>query len=284
MQVRGYCSYKITMPTGKRFAGEKLLIQFNQDALRAMEHQADLIAIAHDIRLKERRPINIDDREWVSNAYRRFHGWMSGGSNGSAKTFFQENGLVDFYWGMGVGGGGSMGFYGSGGSTSGRFPEFDIHGAWGKYAPASATPAGRSRVNYPAECFLPIRTVKYGGERVIDFSNPLTIKLERERAFQAMAGREKETGRVQTGECGEGFQPAGDGGFAGSGDGQIRLISATGAASRGLPGLSMRVRTLGASAARGCNSRYLARCSRAAGRSYRFWRIKPNTYSAWGIL
>jgi hypothetical protein len=197
MQVRGYCNYKVTMPTGKRFAGEKLLIHFNRDALRAMEHQADLIAIAHDIRLKERRPIDIDDREWVSNAYSRFHGWMSGGNNGSAKTFFQENGLVDFYWGMGVGGGGSMGFYGSGGSTSGRFPEFDIHGDWGKYVSASATPAGRSRVNYPAECFLPIRTVKYGGERVIDFSNPLTIKLERERAFQTMAGREKETGRVE---------------------------------------------------------------------------------------
>ena len=52
MQVRGYCSYKVTMPPGKSFAGEKLLIDFNQDALRAMEHQADLIAIAHDIRLK----------------------------------------------------------------------------------------------------------------------------------------------------------------------------------------------------------------------------------------
>jgi hypothetical protein len=197
MQVRGYCNYKITMPAGKSFVGEKLLIYFSSDALRAMEHQADLIAIAHDIRLKERRPINIDDREWVSNDYTRFHGWMSGGGGGSANTFFQENGLVDFYWGMGVGGGGSMGFYGAGGSSSGRFPEFDMNGDWGKYGSASAAPAGRSRVNYPAECYLPIRTVKYGGERVIDFSNPLTIKLERERAFQAMTGREKETGRVE---------------------------------------------------------------------------------------
>jgi hypothetical protein len=41
------------------------------------------------------------------------------------------------------------------------------------------------------------RTVKYGGERVVDCSNPLTIKLERERAFQAMTGHEKETGRVE---------------------------------------------------------------------------------------
>ena len=238
MQVRGYCNYKITMPAGKSFAGEKLLIYFNTDALRAMEHQADLIAIAHDIRLKERRPINIDDREWVSNDYTRFHGWMSGsggrgggggaggaagaaggrgagaapgaapagaaggpggrgGAGGGAQAFFQENGLVDFYWGMGAGGNASMGFYGSGGSTSGRFPEFDMNGPWGTYGPAGAAPAGRSRVNYPPECFLPIRTVKYGGEKVIDFSNPLTIKLERERAIQTMTGQEKSTGRVE---------------------------------------------------------------------------------------
>ena len=217
MQVRGYCNYKITMPTGKRFAGEKLLIHFNSDALRAMEHQADLIAIAHDIRLKERRPINVDDREWVSNDYSRFHGWMSGSSGrgagaapaaatagapggrggGGAQAFFQENGLVDFYWGLGSGGGGSMGFYGAGGSSSGRFPEFDMNGPWGTYGPAGAAPAGRSRVNYPPECFLPVRTVKYGGEKVIDFSNPLTIKLERERAIQAMTGQEKNTGRVE---------------------------------------------------------------------------------------
>jgi hypothetical protein len=198
MRIRGYCSYNVTMPPGKSFAGEKLLIFFNTDALRAMEHQADLIALAHDIRLKERRPINIDDRDWVANDYSRFHGWMSGsGRGGGAQAFFQENGLVDFYWGTGAGGGGSMGFYGSGGSTSGRFPEFDLNTSWATYVSTSATAQGRSRVNYPPECFLPIRTVKYGGEKVIDFSNPLTIKLERERATQAMTGREKETGRVE---------------------------------------------------------------------------------------
>ena len=86
-----------------------------------MEHQADLIAIAHDIRLKQRRPINLDDRELVANNYSRFHGWMSGGSNASAKKFFQDNGLVDFYWGMGgPGAQGSFGFYGMGGGTQGR--------------------------------------------------------------------------------------------------------------------------------------------------------------------
>jgi hypothetical protein len=97
---------------------------------------------------------------------------------------------------MGDGGNSSMGFYGSGGSTSARFPEFDLNSNWGTYVSSSATP-GRARVNFPPECFLPIRTVKYGGERVIDFSNPLSIKLERERAVQAMTGHEKETGRVE---------------------------------------------------------------------------------------
>jgi hypothetical protein len=121
MKVRGYCSYNITMPAGKSFPGEKLLINFNTDALRAMEHQADLIALAHDIRLKTRRPINLDDKELVANNYSRFHGWMSGGSNASAQKFFQDNGLTDFYWGMGgPGSQGSFGFYGMGGGTQGR--------------------------------------------------------------------------------------------------------------------------------------------------------------------
>ena len=51
--------------------------------------------------------------------------------------------------------------------------------------------------HYPAECYLPIQTPRYGGERVIDFSNPLTIKLERERAFAGVVGHEKETGRME---------------------------------------------------------------------------------------
>jgi hypothetical protein len=176
MQVRGYCSYKVTMPPGKSFAGEKLLIDFNTDALRAMEHQADLIAVAHDIRLKQRRPINLDDREWVANDYSRFHGWMSGGREADARKFFQDNGLVDFYWGMGgPGQQGGFGFYGMGGGTQGR----------------------PSRVNYPAELYLPIHTVKYDGERVIDFSNPLAAKLERERIDKWVTGQEKSTGRAE---------------------------------------------------------------------------------------
>ena len=176
MQVRGYCSYKVTMPPGKSFAGEKLLIDFNTDALRAMEHQADLIAIAHDVRLRQRRPIDLSDRDLVANDYSRFHGWMSGGNNAGARKFFEENGLIDFYWGMGgPAPQGSFGVYGAGGGTQGR-------------------PA---RINYPAECYLPVHTTKYGGERVIDFSNPLTVNLERERAFLWASGHEKDTGRAE---------------------------------------------------------------------------------------
>ena len=89
------------MPAGKSFAGEKLLIDFNTDALRAMEHQADLIAIAYDIRLKQRRPIDLNDRELVSNNFSRFHGYLSGGSEANADKFFKAHGLNDFYWGLG---------------------------------------------------------------------------------------------------------------------------------------------------------------------------------------
>jgi hypothetical protein len=141
-----------------------------------MEHQADLIALANDIRLKERRPINLDDRELVANNYSRFHGWMSGGNNADARRFFESNGLVDFYWGMGgPGSQGSFGFYGAGGGTQGR----------------------PSRVNYPADCYLPVHTVRYDGERVIDFSNPKAIQLEHDRAFAWVVGHEGETGRAE---------------------------------------------------------------------------------------
>jgi hypothetical protein len=254
MQVRGYCSYKVVMPPAKSFDGERLLIDFNTDALKAMEHQGDLIALAYDVRLKERKPINLDDRDWVSNDYSRYHSWMSGGGGGGggrgaggaagaagggrsgaaaappgaaalaatgaadaggrgagaaggggfgggggARAFFQENGLTDFYWGMGGPLSGSFALYGSGGSTSGRFPEFDPNNpAWIAYISGTAAQAGRGgRVNLPPECFLPIRTVRYGGEKVIDFSNPTTIKLERERVQQWLDDHHNETGRVE---------------------------------------------------------------------------------------
>jgi hypothetical protein len=199
MRVRAYCSYKITMPAGKSFSGEKLLIDFNTDALRSMEHQGDLIAIAYDVRLKQRKPIDLNDRELVSNNYTRYHGWMSGGTNASAEKFFKDNGLVDFYWGLGgPGRGGSWGIYGSGGATQDRFLTYGSDNSdWIKYGTVGIPQARPPRTNYPAECYLPIRTVKFGGERVIDFSNPLSVKLERERAFATFKGQEGMTGRSE---------------------------------------------------------------------------------------
>ena len=121
MRVRGYCSYKVTMPSGKSFAGEKLLIDFNTDALRAMEHQGDLIALAYDIRLKQRRPMDLNDRELVSNNFSRFHGYLSGGSEANADKFFKAHGLNDFYWGLGgPSRQGSFGLYGNGGDRQPR--------------------------------------------------------------------------------------------------------------------------------------------------------------------
>jgi len=179
MNVRGYCNYKITMPSGKAFAGEKLLILFSSDPLRAMEHQADLIAIAHDIRLKERRPIDLDDRESVSENYCRYHGWMSGGTLADAKKFVAEHNLDAYYLG-GLGGygpsGGGFGLYGSGGAVH-RVP---------------------NHINYPAECYLPIGLPRYESERVIDFSNPVTIKLENERAVKWASADPKGAGWCQT--------------------------------------------------------------------------------------
>ncbi|MGZ5929062.1 MAG: hypothetical protein ACXWLX_07575, partial [Rhizomicrobium sp.] len=163
MQVRGYCTYKVTMPDGASFPGEKLLINFNTDGLRAMEHQGDLIALAHDVRLRERRPINLDDREWVSDLYCKWFGWMSRGTAPVAREFVKRHNLGAYYIGTGQTGGppgGGFALYGSGGAVRGR----------------------PNRVNYPAECYLPFPTPRFGGERVIDFSNPLTIRLERERA------------------------------------------------------------------------------------------------------
>ena len=205
MKVRGYCSYKVTMPAGKSFAGEKLLIDFNTDALRAMEHQGDLIALAYDIRLKQRRPMDLDDRELVSNNFSRFHGYLSGGSEANADKFFKAHGLNDFYWGLGgPGRQGSFGLYGSGRPATADFPTRTPAGPRRRRALAGSGGAASrrrpGRTSYPDECYLPIHARYYGmtmGTRVIDFSNPLTIKLERERAFQWVVGHEKETGRAE---------------------------------------------------------------------------------------
>lgn len=180
MQIRGFCSYKVRMPDGAQFAGEKLLINFNTDGLRAMEHQADLIAIAHDIRLRQRRPIDLDDREWIGSMYCRWFGWMSGGKRDVAQKFIEQHNLEAYHIGgaNSTGGphSGGMGVYGCGGAVRGR----------------------ERQINYPAECYLPLKTPHYGGERVIDFSNPLTVRLEQERATKWAKTDPSRTGEVET--------------------------------------------------------------------------------------
>lgn len=90
MHIKGYCSYKIVIPAGKGFAGEKLLILFSDDAIKAMEHQGDMISLAADIRLKERRPIDLDDKEFVANNFAHFTSWMSGGNSENADIFLKH--------------------------------------------------------------------------------------------------------------------------------------------------------------------------------------------------
>ena len=184
MQVRGYCSYKVTMPAGKSFPGEKLLIEFSADAIRAMEHQADLIAIAHDIRLKQRRPIDLEDKDLVAGNYIRF----SDQGMRTAPQFLKTYGLYDFYYPQprepAV-------------SPQSPSPQVRPFGGWGVYGLGGSIRGSAPRQNYPAECYLPVHTQKYLGDRVIDFSNPLTIKLERERAFQSVVGNENATGTIE---------------------------------------------------------------------------------------
>jgi len=86
-----------------------------------MEHQADLIAVAYDIRLKQRRPIDPDDRELVANDYSRFHSYLSGGTAANAERFFKQHSLTDFYYGLGgPGQQGTFGLYGLGGPANTR--------------------------------------------------------------------------------------------------------------------------------------------------------------------
>jgi hypothetical protein len=184
MQVRGYCSYKVTMPAGKSFPGEKLLIEFSTDAIRAMEHQADLIAIAHDIRLKQRRPIDLEDKELVAGNYIRF----SDQGMRTAAQFLKAYGLYDFYYPQPRE---------PAPSPQSPSPQVRPFGGWGVYGLGGSIRGSAPRQNYPAECYLPVHTQKYLGDRVIDFSNPLTIKLERERAFQSVAGNENATGTIE---------------------------------------------------------------------------------------
>ena len=53
MKMRAYCNYKVTMPTGRSFVGEKLLVSMGDNGQQVLEHLGNLIAVANDVRLKD---------------------------------------------------------------------------------------------------------------------------------------------------------------------------------------------------------------------------------------
>jgi len=137
-----------------------------------MEHQADLIAIAYAYVLSSGGRL-ISTTASCGDDYSRFHSYLSGGTAANAERFFRENGLTDFLL---------RGLVDRANRAVGDCmvsEEIDKQ----HRDPASAGGPGRTR--YPDECYLPLHGQYYGmimSTRVIDFSNPLTVKLERERA------------------------------------------------------------------------------------------------------
>ena len=142
-----------------------------------MEHQADLIAIAHDIRLKQRRPINLDDRELVANNYSRFHGWMSGGSNANARQVLSG----PTAWTTSTGAWAGPARRGASASM-----------AWAE-ARRAAPRASTIRPSAICRC-IPSSTTANGSSIS---PIPLTVKLERERAFASGCRPREQTGRAE---------------------------------------------------------------------------------------
>jgi hypothetical protein len=172
MRLRAYCTYAVTMPPGRSFTGERLLVHLGGDGLRALEHLGDLIGAANDIRLKEKRPLNLEDRSLLSFTHTRWIGWMSGGTAAQATQFIKDNGLDKFYYGTGQGD-----------------PEIGRQVSWG-VAHAGGGGSGRGGTSaYPAECYLPVN-VPWGNGKVLDFSNPVCVEAEKQRIAAAFAGKE----------------------------------------------------------------------------------------------
>jgi len=165
MKAKAYCHYDVTVPDGGSFAGEKLLVHLGHDGIRALEHLGDLIALANDIRLQQRRPLDLENRALIGCAHCRWIHWMSGGKAEQADRFIKENGLDKFYY-----------------SVVERNPRFGGSGHWGlcycggKGKHALAT-------EYPPECYLRYK-IRWGDGRILDFSNPLAVEFERKRVAE----------------------------------------------------------------------------------------------------
>jgi len=177
MKMRAYCNYNVTMPPAKSFKGELLLVNMSGDGLRALEHMGELMGIANDVRLKQKNPINLDDRGLIACTHCRFMNWMSGSQGDDPYSFIQKNGLDKFYY-----------------AVANKHPEFGTNGQWGLYYQGGHGLYSKG-LEYPEKCYLPVLiTWPFGnprennGGRVLDFSNPLTMKLERERVFRTFGG------------------------------------------------------------------------------------------------
>ena len=113
MRVRAYCNYKIIMPNSKSFAGEKLLCHMSNDGIQGLEHLGDLINIASDVHLKERYPLDFEDKDLIRGTHNTWTSWASGNSTDTknprgdpakAEEFIKKYGLDKFYYGVGRGG------------------------------------------------------------------------------------------------------------------------------------------------------------------------------------
>jgi hypothetical protein len=181
MRVRAYCKYKVMMPNSRSFVGEKLLFQMSDDGIRSLEHLGDLIDIASDVRLKERYPLDFEDKALIRGTHNTWTSWASGNSTDTknprgnpvkAEEFIRNNGLDKFYYGVGRGGGD---------------PDFGNGIQWALYYCGGNGEYGG--VDFPAECYLPVK-VKWGNGKVVDFSNPVAIKFERDRVLGLIKGKE----------------------------------------------------------------------------------------------
>jgi len=172
MRMRAYCTYAITMPPGKRFDGEKMLVYMGNDALRALERQGDLISLANDINLKVKRPLDLEDKALIGFTHCRWMVWASGGKAQNAANAFQKYGLYKFYYG-GVG----------------KNPEYGKLANWGLYYCGGGGQYSNG-TTYRADLYLPIH-VQWGDGRVLDFSLPAAVDAERRRIAKTYAGEEK---------------------------------------------------------------------------------------------
>lgn len=179
MRMRGHCMYLVTMPPGKSFTGEKLLVYLGGDGIRALEHLGDLIGAANNIKLREKRPFNLDDRSFVSVTHTGWGSWMAGGTAAQAAKAIKEYGLDKFYYATGQGN-----------------PELGGHASWGLASGGGGGSRRGGASPYPAECYLNLN-VRWTNGKVLDFSNPVCVEAEKQRIAAAFNGKEDKVNEAE---------------------------------------------------------------------------------------